>query len=149
MGISCKNVLIAEMLLGVGYLIGTATRQPTVVAISAPTSLQDAAADMASRGGSMAPWLLFACSVLVLGLCMMGRKKEKSPDSIVEESLSVPDWALRKREAATWTTAVARMAGVPTETPQKALAYEHAHLNFEDRVQVLARPALKGDRIIT
>ncbi|OJY02775.1 MAG: hypothetical protein BGP04_05510 [Rhizobiales bacterium 62-17] len=139
------------MLLGVGYLIGTATRQPTVVAISAPTQLQEAAVDMASRGGSMAPWLLFACSVLVLGLCMIGQKKEKRSDPIVDESLStgVADWVSRKREAPAWTTAVARMAGVPAEMPKNALAYEHAHLNFEDRVQVLARPALKGDRIIT
>lgn len=77
MALSCKNVLIGELLLGAGYLIGMATRQPTVVAISAPTPFQDAA-DMAGKGSSMALWLLFACSVLFLVLCMIGRKKRKA-----------------------------------------------------------------------
>lgn len=150
MALSCKNVLIGELLLGAGYLIGMATRQPTVVAISAPTPFQDAA-DMAGKGSSMALWLLFACSVLFLVLCMIGRKKKESADSVADESLNLDfsNKAPQKREASTWTSAVARMASAPVESQKAALAYEHAHLNFDERVQVLARPVLRGDRVIT
>ncbi|MDH7798685.1 MULTISPECIES: hypothetical protein [unclassified Beijerinckia] len=150
MSISCRNVLIGEVLLGAGYLIGTATSHTTVVAISASSQIQEAAADMTAKSAPMGLWLLVACSVLFLGLCVIGSRKWKYQGLISDEHLGVGGSRQAKwmRTFTAWARIVTRRAGSRCESQKNPFGSDYAHLKFEDRVQMAGDQSLEDNQIM-
>lgn len=150
MSITCRNVLIGEVLLGAGYLIGTATSHTTVVAISASSQIQEAAADMTAKSSPMGLWLFVACSLVFLGLCVIGSWKWKYQVSATDghlggEAVGQAKWM---QKCMTWAMAVTGRTGRRPESQKNPFGSDYAHLKFEERVQMAGDQSLKDNQIM-